>query len=67
MQADEPQVASELEGAGELGHALAERDEKAAQMEAQTVGAFKSTVAAEVLARQIGEMGIATCPRLSGR
>lgn len=54
-------VGFRVQGHGELGHALAERDEKAVQMETRTVGAFKSTMAAEVLSRQIEEMKIATC------
>lgn len=48
--------ASEPEDAEELHRALAERDEKIAQMEAQVADAFKSTEAAEALAKQIEEM-----------
>lgn len=46
----------EPEGAKELRRALAKRDEKVAQMEAQIAGAFKSTEAAEALAKQIEEI-----------
>lgn len=51
-----PQDSSEPEGAEELRRALAERDEKIAQMEAQIADAFKSTEAAEALAKQIEKM-----------